>query len=377
MGESLDLLTPEGEPSPTPPPRPTLTFDLEGDLHLFVGDGPAQQEMIVDSRALCRTSTVFRAMLKGPYIEGKPDQRQWKVTLPDDDPDAFAVLLDMTHGLYERTPAKPSINLLYDIAVTTNKYDMIRTLRPMAARWLKECYSELRSLPIDNLSQSLFIAWEFGERDLFQKLTESIAESMAFTPSQGKYTDDKAQEIELLEAIQSLGIMGKAPFYFQHRVPSTDLIQDTLKMHRDRKWEIIRTECHATIKALLTPSVAAVCESHLSTKAHPRADCQERVLGRLLQSAHANNISPVFSLQCRNPTGMSMAQLMEKLENVEKFIAGKASCNKIMHKTLLAIRVKSAVLPSLLSESQQKHLEAQAAKLALDVTSSGETTVTE
>jgi hypothetical protein len=110
--------------------REPLTFDQDGDLKLTVGTNPSQ-EMLVDSHVLCRTSPVFRKMLRGPFAERKPEQGNWNIKLPEDDNETFAVLMDLAHGLYMRVECTITTAKLYKLCVLSNKYDMISVLRPM------------------------------------------------------------------------------------------------------------------------------------------------------------------------------------------------------------------------------------------------------
>ncbi|KAK7430834.1 hypothetical protein QQZ08_002623 [Neonectria magnoliae] len=120
----------------------TLEVDPAGDLYLIVGNDPPQ-EMLVDSRALCRSSRVFRKMLGSNFSEAKPDGGRWQVKLPEDSPKALALLMNIVHSSYDRVPMKLEIDDLFDMCVLVDKYDMERALWPVASAWIQP-YSSSR-----------------------------------------------------------------------------------------------------------------------------------------------------------------------------------------------------------------------------------------
>ncbi|KAF5633628.1 hypothetical protein F25303_9057 [Fusarium sp. NRRL 25303] len=121
-----------------------IVFDDSGDLWLTVGSVSSSKILHVDSNTLCRASEVFRAMLRGHFSDSKPanDLHRWEVKLPEDDPEAFVVLMDIVHANFDHAPLNLRPQELYNICVLTNKYDMTKTLRPMATAW----YQRLKSM---------------------------------------------------------------------------------------------------------------------------------------------------------------------------------------------------------------------------------------
>lgn len=179
---------PAPDPSPTnasgPPPLPCskepIKFDPEGDLRLIVGSGSDAQEMLVDSRALCRSTPVFRKMLAGTFAEAKPASGDWVVKLPEDNPNGFVILMDMVHHLYERTPNKPSLQELYDLTVLTDKYDMTRILRSKARLWFN-CIAMARMAHFKtpfSMAKRLCICWEAGYKEQFSHLVKNVAKQV-------------------------------------------------------------------------------------------------------------------------------------------------------------------------------------------------------
>ncbi|RYP08026.1 hypothetical protein DL764_002172 [Monosporascus ibericus] len=179
-----------------PPAR--VEIDPDGDLCLEVGynkcnfrRGPDGQKhdhehaviYVVDSKALSRSSRVWRAMLDEGCAESKrpePDQ-DWVVELPEEDPEAMLIILNIIHHRYGGVPrgekAMP-IHSLYCLTVLTDKYGLTSLLQPWAQTWTKGLKDELprnteaaagkSSLTLNSLELLLWIAWELGNEQLFR-----------------------------------------------------------------------------------------------------------------------------------------------------------------------------------------------------------------
>lgn len=78
----------------------TIVMDPVGDLILRVGSNSnfSIKNFKVCSSSLRRASPVQKKMLFGPGRESQRDPSGWLVELPDDDPAAMHVLLDIIHG---------------------------------------------------------------------------------------------------------------------------------------------------------------------------------------------------------------------------------------------------------------------------------------
>lgn len=153
-------------------PKPSLKFDQNGDLQLCVGTNDAKKEMLVDSRALCRASPILRKKL----AETKSQGGHWHLKFPDDQAEAFSILMDMVHGQFVLTPKYPSIEQLYQVVVLANKYDMFQTLRPIATRW--SVYDLSKCADFNDTTKLLFVAWHMGNASFFKHIIESITENV-------------------------------------------------------------------------------------------------------------------------------------------------------------------------------------------------------
>ncbi|RYP83651.1 hypothetical protein DL770_005344 [Monosporascus sp. CRB-9-2] len=179
-----------------PPAR--VEIDPDGDLCLKVGynkcnsrRGPNGQKhdhehaviYVVDSKALSRSSPVWKAMLNKGFAESKrPEPGQdWIVEFLEEDPKAMLIILNIIHNRYGDVPrgekAMP-IHSLYRLTVLTDKYGLTSLLQPWAQTWTKGLKDKLpgnrkvtsgkSSLTLNCLERLLWIAWELGNEQLFR-----------------------------------------------------------------------------------------------------------------------------------------------------------------------------------------------------------------
>jgi len=146
--------------------------DPDGDLVLVIG--PEKTEYLVCSRTICRASKVFKAMLRGGFLEAqKPSNgSQWKVELPEDDATAAEMFFKIVHARFETIPWMMTMIHLHDIFVFTNKYDVTNCLRPWLLDWIK-CpdFSPYTSMPD---MRAIGIARELGASYTYEKLTRTL-----------------------------------------------------------------------------------------------------------------------------------------------------------------------------------------------------------
>lgn len=77
--------------------------DSHGDLTLLVGE--VKKPFLVCSRSMARASKVFDVMLFGPSKEATASKsKDWSVELPEDDPAAFSILLNIAHAKFDLLP---------------------------------------------------------------------------------------------------------------------------------------------------------------------------------------------------------------------------------------------------------------------------------
>lgn len=138
----------------------TIYLDSSGDLRLQVG--PEQQDYVVCSKTMERTSTVWKKMLSGGFAESKPSNTntEWVVTLPEDEPEPMLIVLNIIHSRFSLVPEKLTLMKLYRVLVVTEKYDITEITRPWARQWMN-CVRNTRSPLL------MWIAWALGDATMF------------------------------------------------------------------------------------------------------------------------------------------------------------------------------------------------------------------
>lgn len=133
----------------------------------------------VSSVALAKASRVFKAMLHGGFAESKPSVGEWVVTLPEDNPSSFVLILYTLHGTAGSTPYDLKTILVIGqdysaamcyTAIIADKYDLLSSVQPLAASWMRlHSHVEMRSIDHRRWSgQVLSAAWYLGHGKILQ-----------------------------------------------------------------------------------------------------------------------------------------------------------------------------------------------------------------
>ncbi|KAI0019750.1 hypothetical protein F4780DRAFT_431160 [Xylariomycetidae sp. FL0641] len=171
-------------------------IDRRGDLYLEVGRGDEAMRFQVCSRALSRSCRFFDTLLNGKFAEARRPEKERTVKLPEDDPTAMRLLLDIMHGKFLRIPQihELDIGLLCKVTMITDKYDMTHLLRPWAPHlarshpglpqfpsphgtsgWTKQSDEIFGGVSLSNIGDTAWIAWEMGWREMFEFMMRQMA----------------------------------------------------------------------------------------------------------------------------------------------------------------------------------------------------------
>ncbi|KAK8173107.1 hypothetical protein BKA80DRAFT_264620 [Phyllosticta citrichinensis] len=118
----------------------------------------------------------WNSMLNGHFKESQPatSDKQREVALPDDNPDALKILLNISHLRFDLIPSILWYHVFLDVTVLTDKYDATRLIRPWASSWI----SGVQHLALKlGHEEWLWIAWELGQRHMFNKLTDYLVKT--------------------------------------------------------------------------------------------------------------------------------------------------------------------------------------------------------
>ena len=133
------------------------------DLILVVGQKTGKQRSFhVIKTTLCMHSKAFDRMLKGAWIEGGLKS----VQLPEDDPDAFAMLLEILyHKISGHSPCKQKADLV-PLTELAEKYDFVPLIRKCVGAWvLNMDEGDIVEFAPEELC---FLGWTLGLKQVFE-----------------------------------------------------------------------------------------------------------------------------------------------------------------------------------------------------------------
>ncbi|KAI1076872.1 hypothetical protein F5B20DRAFT_554105 [Whalleya microplaca] len=145
------------------------TFEKHYDLILVVGTSP-KGEFKVCSRTLARSNKVFDKMLYGPFLERKPTTGDWVVNLPEDNPSAFQIFLDLVHRFSPAIPQRPAEDTLYHLVSTIHYYNMYDIFQ----KWGLKSRRKYTTSSSTNSPEALWIAWVFGLENQIENILGNV-----------------------------------------------------------------------------------------------------------------------------------------------------------------------------------------------------------
>ena len=128
--------------------------------------------MCVSSRHMILASAVFKAMLSRDFNEGITLEKQGKleIHLPDDDPAALLIVLNVIHGHIRNVPRQIDLQTLTKIAVLVDKYEFHESIEWFSDVWIDHLKVDLPTTDIANITAWLCIAWVFKKPLEFYKM---------------------------------------------------------------------------------------------------------------------------------------------------------------------------------------------------------------
>jgi hypothetical protein len=154
------------------------------ELQLGHDDKNGTTRIFVSSQVMSVASPVFNTMFRPKaYKEGSILAREGlvQVSLPDDSPQAMAVLCDIFHLQSSKVPlAHITVDLLDEIATMVDKYDCAEAIQPWPEFWLvqESIQSSLKQHERFTFGQAArwtHISCHLGYRELFEKFTSIMS----------------------------------------------------------------------------------------------------------------------------------------------------------------------------------------------------------
>ncbi|EEP76428.1 predicted protein [Uncinocarpus reesii 1704] len=141
-------------------------------------DGVVEEEVIIhaSSRHMILASPVFRAMLQRKFSESNTLQLTGRVEirLPDDDPDALLILLNIIHGHVRKVPLSVDLITLIQLAILVDKYDIHEAVELFSNFWFDNLKSTIPGEYTDDIPAWICICWVFDRPNEF-KVTTHLA----------------------------------------------------------------------------------------------------------------------------------------------------------------------------------------------------------
>lgn len=166
------------------------------DITFVVGNDPATRRTFSAIRNFLRAeSPVFDQMLSGQWADGRTNT---PIELPDDDPDAFLLLLELLHHGRSPRDKTPTAKTIFVLARTADKYDFVRLVRHPLESWIWKALEEQpKCLTFEKLS---FMGYKFGLEKIFLLGVKGLAEH-AFPSGFGKMVGkvSRSQEVTTVD----------------------------------------------------------------------------------------------------------------------------------------------------------------------------------
>ncbi|KAK2040183.1 hypothetical protein LZ31DRAFT_587318 [Colletotrichum somersetense] len=278
-----------------------VRVDPDGDLVLRAGQqtGLPERSFRVCANALRRSSQVWKKMLFGPFKESKPAFGTWLVHLPDDDPDALEIVLNIIHANFPLVPAEPGLAELYEIFQMANKYDMVPALKPWANAWLDvaEGCAATAATDGESIAALTYVAWELGQVELHRKMMKELLLYSSIDKDGRMVTADGV----VLDDFDPIGPPGVLGF---------------LRRQQQEIFNTLPSQLNTVIAELTT---GAGCCVDKKASSDERADCNDIILGSLVRGMAKTR--GAISLTVSGSEGESVAKFAGTIKAIAEGIS--------------------------------------------------------
>ncbi|KAL9107186.1 MAG: hypothetical protein Q9227_007886 [Pyrenula ochraceoflavens] len=131
----------------------------------------------VSAKHMALASRVFKVLLQGHMDEARRLRTHGSVTcpLPDDNPDAFLIVLNIIHLRKYRIPEVISFEDLVHVGVLVDKYELHEAVEDCARAWISRLQDQAPRRPEQfgpNVVKWIFVSWVFRSKIIFQVVTK-------------------------------------------------------------------------------------------------------------------------------------------------------------------------------------------------------------
>ncbi|THV45185.1 hypothetical protein BGAL_0519g00020 [Botrytis galanthina] len=268
----------DGSPPTNPEASKTTNDDLSTELQMICSLENKKSET-----SLHQPTPFYSDHILGNFREAITLKTAGKLELPlpDDDPAAMKILINIIHGRISMVPLKIELNSFSQMAVLVDKYqcrEVVQLLPPVWKNGLSHTLSEGRWV---NIVQWVCIAWQFELEDEFRIATQIIREKSNWTMEGliGRIKYDLPIPNYVVDKIESCRLEG---------------IRKLCKIVQDTITEYQSSSCFCSA-ANIPWVIDNSYEHHGIANDLPsyRNDCDSMVLGSLIKSAVSNGLYPL------------------------------------------------------------------------------------
>ena len=131
---------------------------------------PDEIRIRVSSKHLMLASSVFKRLLKLGSTEGVKYGRA-QLRLPDDNPTALLILMNLIHGQLRKIPEKVDMDTLIEISLLVGKYELVESTGWFADRWLSELETERVEKDTTTMLSWIWVSFVFEKSSYFRSST--------------------------------------------------------------------------------------------------------------------------------------------------------------------------------------------------------------
>lgn len=156
-----------------------MTYILvpNGDITLTLTTTKPPTKLLVSSHHLTNASPYFKALLTGSFSEATDlDQNgHVEIPLPDDDAEAMLIVMKAVHGVWRGICPRLKLELLKNIAVVVDKYDLFDSVCTVLGTWVSTVrVGDRRARLQDVAVWFLCVAFVFNQGGAFQFATREF-----------------------------------------------------------------------------------------------------------------------------------------------------------------------------------------------------------
>lgn len=135
------------------------------------------------------------------YTDCSPDGFV-EIELPEDDPEVFAIWLNVIHGHFPKVLVAMSVDQLSSLAILLDKYQApLENLVMFTNKWtenFEKSVLQKKEMKIEDLLRSVVVAWKFGLPNSFTHLTKILIETGMPKPAEMSAISQQYPSILLL-----------------------------------------------------------------------------------------------------------------------------------------------------------------------------------